>query len=344
MLFFYPGLEWSSTATAGKILLLQGGTVLKNIAITGAAGYLGQKLLKQLEQHSSVEKIVAVDIRKLHDEMLSEKTDFHLFDIRAPELEPLFKAEKVDCVIHLAFVVAPIRNKDEMHSINREGMANVLRATAACGARQLIVASSTSAFGAFPDNPAWLDENASLREHNGYAYAEDKFAVEKDLQGFSENNAHVKIAVVRPCIIYGPGVDNYLSRFLLNWPFLIQIGAARPEMQFIHEDDVVRALVLVFEQEAVGYFHIVGEGLISTKKIAELAGIKILPLPPWIAYPLINLLYLLRFPGIEAPAVMLDFIRYRWTASDLLTRERLKFSPRYSSEEVISELIKTKRT
>lgn len=316
---------------------------MKKVALTGAAGYLGQKLLSRLEQHSSVEKIIAFDCRELPAGREAAKTEFHRLDIRGPELVTLLKHESVDCFCHLAFVVDPIRNENEMHSVNREGAANVLKAVAACEAEQLIVASSTSVFGAFPDNPDWFDEKARPRKHNGYVYAADKYAVENALQGFGKEHPHVKVAVVRPCIIYGPGVDNYLSRFILNWPFLIQVGSARPLMQFVHEDDVAEAFMLIFEQEASGCFHVVGEGLISTAEIARLAGIRILPLPPWLAYPLVSLLYRLHIPGIEAPGPMLDFIRYRWTASDRLTRENLGFKPQYSSKEVIKGLLAKKR-
>ncbi len=316
---------------------------MRTAALTGAAGYLGRKLLPLLDREKTVNKIICIDLKEPPLGLLSSKTEFYRLDIRDPQMSHLFNSSKVDTIIHLAFVLDPIRNREEMHSINTEGTANILEAATKCGARHLIVASSTSAFGAFPDNPPWLDENAEPREHAGYAYAADKYAVEKILLDFSAGNERIKVAVVRPCIVYGPGVNNYLSRFILNWPFLLQVGAERPVMQFVHENDVARAFMLIFKREASGYYHIVGEGVISTAEIAELAGIKILALPPWLAYPLVNLLYFLHFPGVEAPAAMLDYIRYRWTASDQKTRSGLGFKPLLSSKEVVEELLSRKK-
>jgi len=316
---------------------------LRTVALTGAAGYLGRKLLPLLDREKTVNRIICIDLKEPPLELLSSKTEFYRLDIRDPQLSHLFNRSEVDTVIHLAFVLDPIRDRAEMHSINTEGTANVLEAAAKCGTRHLIVASSTSAFGAFPDNPPRLDEGAKLREHAGYAYAADKYAVEKILRDFTAKHDRIKAAVVRPCIIYGPEVDNYLSRFILNWPFLLQVGKERPAMQFVHEDDVARAFMIIFNQEASGYFHIVGEGVISTTEIAGLAGIKVLPLPAWLAYPLINLLYFLRFPGVEAPAPMLDFIRYRWTVSNKKTRSELGFKPHLNSKEVIEELLAQKK-
>ncbi len=316
---------------------------MKTVALTGAAGYLGQKILKRLSLDNSVKKVVAIDTKQIIATESRGNLFFYKQDVRSPEVIELFKELEVDTIIHLAFIVDPIRDMKSMHSINIEGTTNILKAAAECRVKQVIIASSTSAFGAFPDNSPMLDEKTPLREHCGYVYAKDKYKVEGLVKEFASEHRQVKVALVRPCIIYGPGVDNYLSRFILNWPFLLQIGSHRPLMQFVHEDDVTEVFMKIFDRETEGVFHAVGEGLISTTEIAALAGIRVLALPSWLAYPLINLLYFLHFPGVEAPAAMLDFIRYRWTASDQISREKLDHKPIYSSIEVIQNLVKGKR-
>ncbi len=317
---------------------------MKTVALTGAAGYLGQKILQRLSLDNSVKKIVAIDTKQISATETTDKLFFYQIDVRSPEVIELCKEQGVNNIIHLAFVVDPIRDVKTMHSINLDGTANILKAAAECTVNQIIIASSTSAFGAFPDNPPLLDEETPVREHSGYVYAADKYAVEGTIKNFAGEHKQIKVAMVRPCIIYGPGVDNYLSRFVLNWPFLLQISANRPQMQFVHENDVAEVFMKVFEMEAEGVFHAVGEGLVSTKEIAAMAGIRVLALPPWLAYPLIDLLYLIHFPGVEAPSAMLDFIRYRWTVSDKRTREMLDHKPLYSSKEVIQILINSKNT
>lgn len=316
---------------------------MKIVALTGAAGYMGQKLLQRLNQEKTVENIVAIDQKEIKREELADKISFYRRDIRDPDILKLFSELKVDTIIHMAFVLNPLRDREKMRSINIKGTLNILKAGAECGAKHIIIASSTSAFGAYADNPPMLDERDPLREHRGYAYAEDKYAVELAVKEFADRYENIKVALVRPCIIYGPGVDNYLSRFLLNWPFLLQIGSNRPLMQFIHEDDAAEIFMKTINQQAEGIFHAVGEGLISTTEIASLAGIRILALPAWLAYPLINLLYSLHIPGVEAPAAMLDFIRHSWTASDKITREKLNHRPVYSSKEVIQSLVEAKQ-
>ena len=317
---------------------------MKNVAVTGAGGFLGRKIIERLLPHPEVNSLLAIDIKPLPQDFQSGKLTFYQLDIRDKQLAELFAQYEVDTVFHLAFVVNPIRNLKEMESINVEGSKNVLNAVVSQSINHLLVSSSTSAFGAFPDHPTWLTEDTPVRKHNRYMYARNKYEVEKLLETFVRENPHIKTSIIRPCIICGPQLDNYVSRMLVSWPFLIQIGRRRPYMQFVHEEDVVDMFMMIFENEFTGIYHCVGEGVISTEEIAKLAGIKILPLPPWIAYPLANLLYLLRFPGVEARAGMLDFIRYRWTASDEITRDKLGFKPRYSSEQVVKILIHAKKS
>ncbi len=314
----------------------------KTVALIGASGYLGLKLLAVLQNHPQVSKIICLDTRKPPEHFLSERVVFYLKDIRDKEVCEIFCRHNVDTVFHLAFVVNPIRNRREMYSINVEGTKNVLTAVKACDARHLLIASSASAFGAFPDNPPLLTENMPLRKHS-FCYASDKYEVEMLVRDFKTTTLQLKVAVIRPCIIYGPNVSNYLSRFLLNLPALLQIRGNRPEMQFVHEDDVASFFLLVFDREADGYFHVAGEGTISTEEVAQIADRKIFALPSWLAYPLVDILYKLHFPLIEAPAPMLDFIRYRWVISTQQSCQKLNFTPKYTSADVIRSLCNISR-
>ncbi len=311
---------------------------MKNVAITGAAGFLGKKILDRLQEYSGIDTIVATDIKELPDKYYSDRIKFYRLDIRDKRLGELFREHNVDTVIHLAFILDPIRQLDEMRSVNLEGSKNVLDSVRFCGANHLVVASSTSAFGAFPDNPEWLTEETPVREHPTFNYAADKYAVEQILNDFIVENPRIKTAIIRPCIVYGPNVDNYISRMMRNWPFLVRVGRDCPPMQFVHEDDVAELFLLVLEREEEGIFHCVGEGVVTMYDIAAKAGKKVIPLPVWLAYPFTALLYFLRIPLVEAPAPFLDFLRYRWTASDLETRRKTGFKPRYSSEKVVEIL------
>jgi len=309
------------------------------VAVTGSSGYIGTRLLRQMEEDPSIEGVVGIDLKPPGEAF--GKLDFHRMDVRDAGLARLFREKGVGAVVHLAFVLNPIHDTALMHDIDVGGAGNVLEAARACGAEHVIVASSSSAFGAFPDNPDFLGEDSPPRRRGNFTYADDKCEVEWMLRRFVRENPRTRVAVVRPCIVYGPNVDNYLSRFLLRLPFIPAISGCRPDMQFVHEDDAAAVFMEVYRRGAEGYFHACGEGTVNVEEIARIAGKRILPLPAGLAYPAVDLLWKLRFPLIEGPSGMLDFIRYRWVISDRHTREALGIRPRYSSRDVVGIMVET---
>lgn len=311
------------------------------VAVTGCSGYIGTRLLRFLDESEKVTRIIGVDLNPPRHS--TPKMDFHRLDVRDPSLVNLFTLNNVEVVVHLAFIVNPLHDDALMHDIDVNGTRNVLKATAACVARHFVIASSTSAFGAHPDNPEWLTEKGHPRLQRNYTYAADKYETEMLVRIFREENPHTKVAVVRPCIVYGPNVDNYLSRFIVRLPFFPAVDGVKPDMQFVHEDDVAEVFLRVVEKEAVGYFHAVGEGVVNSEEIARMAGKPVIPVPAKVAYPVIDLLWKLHAPLIEGPSGMLDFIRYRWTASDELTREALGLGPRMHSRDVVRLMLETHR-
>src|SRR2546430_9164245 len=55
------------------------------------------------------------------------------------------------------------------------------------------------------------------------------------------------MTIVRPCIVLGPNVDNYIVRLWTDQPFQLDFGAGHTPMQFVHEDDLVDGLMLLIE-------------------------------------------------------------------------------------------------
>ncbi len=78
---------------------------MTTVAITGAAGYIGQRLLHHLVQEPNIEHIVALDIRPPAFE--HPKITFVRHDVTHPMSE-LFVQHGVAMAVHLAFVVAPL--------------------------------------------------------------------------------------------------------------------------------------------------------------------------------------------------------------------------------------------
>ncbi len=55
------------------------------------------------------------------------------------------------------------------------------------------------------------------------------------------------MTIVRPSIVFGPSVDNYIVRAFQNNPFVPLLDGVDEEFQLVHEDDVVSALIALLD-------------------------------------------------------------------------------------------------
>jgi nucleoside-diphosphate-sugar epimerase len=93
------------------------------------------------------------------------------------------------------------------------------------------------------------------------------------------------------------------------------------------------------ERQVPGPFNIAGEGTLTASEVAKMMGTKLIPIPSWILYPLIELLWRLHIPGIEVNRGYLDYARYTFVASPERAKKALGFYPGYSSIETIRDTV-----
>ncbi len=306
---------------------------MENVLITGVSGYLGRRLVRALVGQKEIGKIIGIDI-------VSPPTDepglsFLKLDIRDPEVGRLITEQRIDTVFHLAFVVKPIHDLKRMHDIDFNGTRNILETARSGGVRHLIATSSTLAYGAHPDNPFELEEDAPLRGNRSYPYGHNKAIVDRMMQEFAGAHPEMMISILRPCTVFGPSVDNYVSRMLFR-PLTIGIAGSNPRVQFVHEEDFVEACLLTRKRKKGGAFNIVGDGVLTAREIVAMVGAKMIPLPASVLYPLLEVLWRLHLPGVEVNRGYLDYARYDFIASGRKAREELGFFPRYTSIQALA--------
>ncbi|MDA3897135.1 MAG: NAD-dependent epimerase/dehydratase family protein [Desulfobacteraceae bacterium] len=313
---------------------------MKNILITGISGYLGTRLTEELAKRHDIEKIVGIDISPPHKTMPRKVLFFHK-DIRDPDIGKLLVQHQIDTVLHLAFVVKPIHDLKRMHDIDANGTQNILEQTRRAGVSHLIAISSTLAYGAHADNPKILTEEDPLRGNKTYPYGFYKAETDRMMQAFAQNHPEMAITILRPCTVFGPNIDNYVSRMLFL-PVSVSIKGHDPAVQLVHENDFVDACLTALEHKAPGAFNIAGEGTLTVKEIAAAIGTRVFPMPAWFVYPMIECLWRIHFPMIEVNRGYLDYVRYPFVTSNKKARQILNFTPRYSSQETLAETIRNR--
>ncbi len=307
--------------------------------ITGGSGYIGGRLTDVLVEREETEGIVNVDVNppaKTH-----QKVEFVKGDVRdSAQIRKLLEHHEVDALVHLAFLLNPIRDEAMMYDVDVNGTEAVLRAAAEAGTKQVLVTTSATAYGAFADNPKPITEDWPVRGVPDFSYARDKTEADRLCQLWAGNHPDRVMTIVRPCIVLGPNVDNYIVRTWNNSPFPLPDGVDE-DVQFVHEDDVATALIKLLDEKAPGAYNLAGDGTMKWSETAEIAGLKTREMPMKRAKRLLGTLWKLRFPRAEAPPGNIDFIRYPWVTSN----EKLKgigWTPEHDSRETFEITMRAK--
>ena len=98
---------------------------MQRIAITGSSGYYGHKLIEHIRRESPETRLLGIDVVAPGD---AAPHEFFQADIRSPDVRTALATFQPDTIVHLAFVVNPIRDTRLMSDINLGGTRNVFAA------------------------------------------------------------------------------------------------------------------------------------------------------------------------------------------------------------------------
>ena len=303
------------------------------VAVTGASGYIGSRLLQELENEETLEKVLAIDTRPLPAPFHNVAAE--RLDVTRP-LEDTFRDHRINAVVHLAFIIKPGRSRSEAEGIrqtNLKGVESVLKACHATKVRNFIYLSSHTIYGAHRNNPVPITEQWATSPSPNFQYSSNKALCEGVVQEFARANPEVNVTVLRPCVVMGPGADNFVTRAFFK-PVLLGVAGFDPPLQFVHEDDLAKLLRLLIMETHPGTFNVAGDGIIRYRRMARLSHRKLISLPAVMAYSLTQMAWNL---GIQkdSPSVGLDFIRYPLVIGTDKLKNETGFRFFYTSEEAL---------
>lgn len=296
---------------------------MKNIFITGMSGYIAARLARSLLAHTQVEKVVGIDIRPPDPDILDPACPALVFiprDVRE-DVSDILATHEIDTIVHTAWVLAPDHDVSRMEEINVSGTQNILNAAAQSKIRQILYTSSATAYGFYPDNQIPLTEESPLRGNDDFTYAKNKKEMEKVFKAFGQKHPGTCVTVLRPCYVAGPGLDNPLSTHLKK-TFVPLIRNTAP-FQYVHEDDLIRIMVICLEKRLKGAFNVAGEGTMEFAQMVEILGNTPVLLPEILVRIVNGLAWKLRLTCLtEFPNPALNLMRHPWIVStEKLVRE-----------------------
>lgn len=310
---------------------------MMNILVTGAAGYIGGKMVKALCEKEWVKTVVGMDIQE--PDFHHPKYKFDIRDIRH-SVDDLLGNHAIDTVVHAAYVLPPIHDKGLMEDINKGGTKNIMAASVKAGVRQILYTSSTTAYGFYADNDDPLTEDSPLRGNDDFTYAKNKKEIEAVFKEFESAHPEIAVSIVRPCFVVGAGFKNPLAEHLQKKIVMLPLKT-RP-WQFVHEDDLIRVMVLVLEKRMAGAFNVTGEGTITFQEMVKLLGNVRIPVPWPIIYPLNNLAWFLRLAFMtKFPSPAMRMMVHPWIASSQRLRHATGYQFEFDSKSAFADFVRS---
>lgn len=203
----------------------------KYVAITGSDGFVGRHLVNEFKSNNV--SVLELDINN---------------GIDITDWDQIKEIEHFDILFHLAaktFVPESFRIPREFYRVNITGTLNALELCRTRNAKMIY--ASTYVYG----RPKYLpiDENHPL--FGGHPYVQSKIIGEQLCRSYHED-FNVKVIVLRPFNIYGPGQND---RFLIPTIFNqvkkgeVTLKDPNPKRDFICVSDMVTAYLKAAEYD-----------------------------------------------------------------------------------------------
>jgi nucleoside-diphosphate-sugar epimerase len=300
---------------------------VERVVVTGAAGAIGRRVVHLLVDAPDVEHVLALDRRPVNAR--DPKVEHRTVDLRRAEAlaDPAVLAG-TDTIIHLPFAASAIRRRPGV--LETEVTRNLLAAASAADVRHLVVLSTATVYGAWPNNPVPITEDAPLRPAPDFAYAVGHAEVEQLVVDWAEDAPGRTVAVLRPVTGLAEDGSSWLARALAG-----AAGVLGPEedppAQFVHLDDLAAAVDLVRRKRLDGTYNVSPDGWIAGPRLRALAGSKPRVRPPaWVTHWVGHLRW--RFQRGPIPPGLRPYTMHAW----LVANDRLKaegWRPKVTNEQ-----------
>ena len=254
------------------------------VLLTGASGFIGKGILKQLSDNHSV----AIAVR-------SPKVGFRCPVYTVGEMDGCtdwsFALHDQRVVIHLAARAHIMKDEaadplTEYRRINVDGTLNLARQAVEAGVRRFIFISSIKVNGEQTSfaKPFTAEDTPAPED----AYGISKCEAEQGLLQIAADTG-LEVVIIRPPLVYGPGVKGNFSSMLrvVKKGFPLPLGAINNKRSFVALDNLVDLIITCIDHPAAAnqvFLAGDGEDLSTTELlqgIAKAAGMssRLLPVP-----------------------------------------------------------------
>ncbi len=303
---------------------------MEKVLLTGIASGLGRLLTRRLLAES---RVCGVDRVPWHDPPAG--VEVHVLDLRKKKFEDVIRTEEPDAIVHMGFIRHFKGDPRRRHDVNVRGTKQLLDHCVRYGVQKVAVVSSSYVYGAFPENPFYLDEDQPLSASRSYPEIRDLVEVDTLASGFLWRHPEIAVSVLRPVSVLGSHVHSMMADYLrLERPPTV-LGFD-PMMQFLHEQDLVEAIALTLGKGIRGVYNVVGGGQVPLHTAIREVGGSPWPLPEPLFRPGMRLLF--GAGMVPWPPGAIDYLKYPVTLSGERFAKAAGYRPLFGLEETFASL------
>ncbi len=279
--------------------------------MTGAASGVGLALARRLvsragrtgEPGHSELSVVALDATRGD----LDGVTWRIVELTDPGL--VRRLEGCHVLVHPLASMDPDLDPQRRRDLLVRGTQTVLTSAAAAGVARVVLTTSAMVYGALPDNPVPLPEDAPLRAVPDGGLLGDLLEIERLAARAPLAHPGLQVTVLRPAALVGPGVDTVLTRHF-EAPRLLVVRDARPCWQFCHVEDLASALELAALEQVTGVLAVGSPGWLEQEEVERISGMRRVELPAALAFGTAERLH--RLGLIPAPASDLQYVVHPW--------------------------------
>lgn len=309
------------------------------VLITGLGTIWGSRLAQLLEARDDVEVIVGLDT--IDPRLPLERTEFVRADTSYSLLHRIVAATRIDTILHTHLVIdSTAASGRRLHESNVIGTLNLLAAAGAPSStvRRVVVKASTLVYGATNRDPMFFREEMSRSGSARTGVERSLLEVEAFVSDFATDNPHIDVTLLRFANVLGNEIETPLIR-CLRLPLAPSILGFDPRLQFVHDVDVVGALLHAVTTATPGVFNVAGAGAQPWSEVCAVVGKDRAPLPPLFTGAAVDALRLL---GVRIPPEILDLLRFGRVV-DTTAFERAGYRYRYTSPATVESFAQGER-
>jgi UDP-glucose 4-epimerase len=270
------------------------------VLVPGIGGRLGKLLAERLLEKGH--DVIGIDRRPFREAPAA--VEMHEVDIRKRGAEDVFRRVRPQAVIHMATVTHLIMQSEDRYRINLGGTRAVFEHSSTYGVEHVVFVGRHTYYGAAADSPLFHNEDEPPMGLASFPELADLVAADLYAGSALWRYPSFVTSVLRMVYTLGPTGHGTLATFIRGKRVPTLLGFD-PLFHFMHEQDVVEALVTTLDARPRGVFNVAGPQPVPLSVVIRETGRTNIPIPEIIFSNVLG-----RFGLPKLPTGALEHIKY----------------------------------